>query len=262
MALAAPPMAPRETAQPFRNGPGVTGPAAAEAAGGEALYMFAEQALEAGDPIRAQRHFEKLVADHPDTPYADAARTKLARIYAARAIGAPDRPSGLGVAPSLGAPIQRDGWHATVQPVEPDDKVTTSAFRADASDRVFFAKGSASLGARARAVLAEQAKWLRDNPTVLATIEGHADDPGDADENAGLALRRAEAVREALTSQGVTASRVMASSRGCQEPVAACAEPTCAAQNRRVVTRVRQSGLPPATLPTAPSKVEGIPQPR
>ncbi len=115
-------------------------------------------------------------------------------------------------------------------------------FRRDAGDRIFFGSGSAEIGTRARTVLSAQAEWLKRNPVLRLTIEGHADDGGTADQNVKLSVERAEAVRERLVAEGVEARRIAVVARGREDRVAVCGDPVCMAQNRRTVTVVHASG--------------------
>ncbi len=114
--------------------------------------------------------------------------------------------------------------------------------RREVGDRVFFGSGSAEIGTRARTVIATQAEWLRQNPLLRVTIEGHADDGGTAEQNTRFALERAEALRERLIEEGVDARRIAVVSRGREDRLAVCNEPSCMAQNRRAIVVVHAVG--------------------
>jgi peptidoglycan-associated lipoprotein len=111
-------------------------------------------------------------------------------------------------------------------------------FQTQAGDRVFFADGSAELGARARAALAAQAAWLSRHPTVAIVIEGHADDAGASNHNLDVSWRRADAVRRRLIEMGVAPARIRTVGYGRDRLIAECTAPACSAQNRRAVTVV------------------------
>jgi len=206
------------------------------------LFEHASTAREAGRLIAAQRAFELLVAGHPESPFADAARRKLIDLYleleaaSARLSRAPR--SGLGRVD--GPPPAVGGtWTVEVQPDAEGSKVGESVisdFRLTAGDRIFFAAGSARLGARAKTVLRAQAAWLKRHRDIGAVIEGHADDPGDSAFNRQLAAARARAVADALKGEGVPPGRVEYRSWGREKPLAVCADAACTAQNRRAVT--------------------------
>lgn len=115
-------------------------------------------------------------------------------------------------------------------------------FRRDAGDRIFFTDGSAALSARAAAVLAVQAEWLKRRPTLKLTVEGHADDGSSAEDNIRISERRAEAVRDRLVAEGVDGRRIVLVARGREQRVAVCPGAPCAAQNRRAVVVVHAAG--------------------
>lgn len=103
-------------------------------------------------------------------------------------------------------------------------------------DRVLFEVDQSTLTAAGEATLRGQAGWLQTNSDYLAVIEGHADEQGTREYNLALGARRANAVREFLISQGVSANRIRTVSYGKERPLAVCSEESCYAQNRRAVT--------------------------
>ncbi len=117
------------------------------------------------------------------------------------------------------------------------DRGASQRLRLDVGDRVFFAPGSSALGLRARAALARQAQWLKATSHSVVIV-GHADDGGSDSSNRRVALRRAEAVRNRLVDEGVSASRLHHLGKGRQERIAVCSGSVCEAQNRRAVTIV------------------------
>jgi len=82
-------------------------------------------------------------------------------------------------------------------------------------------------------ILAENAQWLKSNPTTQLLIEGHADERGTNEYNLALAERRAKATRDYLVSVGIDAQRISVIPYGEERPL--CTERTeaCWAQNRR-----------------------------
>lgn len=106
------------------------------------------------------------------------------------------------------------------------------------SDTVYFATDESLLDAPAKATLAAQARWMLANPTVRASIEGHADERGTREYNLALGERRANAAKQYLMSQGVPESRLTTLSWGKERPVAVGSDETAWAQNRRAVTVV------------------------
>ena len=58
---------------------------------------------------------------------------------------------------------------------------------------------------QARATLDKQAQWLQQYSSYTFTIEGHADERGTREYNIALGARRAQTVRDYLTSRGIDA---------------------------------------------------------
>jgi peptidoglycan-associated lipoprotein len=82
-------------------------------------------------------------------------------------------------------------------------------------------------------VLQGNVTWLKANPNVRFTVEGHCDDRGTEEYNLGLGDRRANAVKEFLVSQGVAANRMNTVSYGEEKPACREETETCFAMNRR-----------------------------
>lgn len=104
------------------------------------------------------------------------------------------------------------------------------------TDTIYFGTDKSDIDAEDSAVLAAQAKWLLANPTVRASIEGHADERGTREYNQALGERRANAAKNYLVSQGVPESRLLVISWGKERPVATGSNEQAWAQNRRAVT--------------------------
>jgi peptidoglycan-associated lipoprotein len=98
---------------------------------------------------------------------------------------------------------------------------------------VFFDYDKADIRPDMVAILQGNANWLRANPNVLFTIEGHCDERGSQEYNIGLGDRRANAVREFLIAQGIPASRMTTVSYGEERPVCRDQTEECYYRNRR-----------------------------
>ena len=79
---------------------------------------------------------------------------------------------------------------------------------------------------------------LRTVTVEVVVVVGHTDSVGTDDYNLKLGMRRAEAVKQYLTSQGVEASRVYSDSIGESQPVASNKTAQGRSENRRVVVEV------------------------
>jgi peptidoglycan-associated lipoprotein len=109
-------------------------------------------------------------------------------------------------------------------------------FSVNVGDLVYFSSDSSDLTPEAQSILQKQAQWLRQYPRFTITLEGHADERGTREYNIALGARRATAVRNFLSQQGIDASRVRTVSYGKERPVAVCNDISCWSQNRRAQT--------------------------
>jgi peptidoglycan-associated lipoprotein len=114
-------------------------------------------------------------------------------------------------------------------------------FVVNVGDRVFFESDSTELTAQSVATLDKQAQWLQHYSQYTFTIEGHADERGTREYNIALGARRAQTVRDYLSSHGVSAHRMRTISYGKERPVAVCNDISCWSQNRRAVTVLNTS---------------------
>ena len=110
--------------------------------------------------------------------------------------------------------------------------------RVNVGDTVHFAYNEYNVQDSDKAVLGRQSAWLQKYPGVRVTVEGHADERGTREYNLALGARRANAVKEYLVSQGVSAGRVETVSYGKERPICTESSESCYAQNRRGVTTV------------------------
>lgn len=85
-----------------------------------------------------------------------------------------------------------------------------------------------------RSNLTQLAQSLNRYPGTEVLIVGHTDSQGSDDYNMALSLRRAQAARQYLISQGVQANLIRVDGRGETEPVADNTTDAGRAQNRRV----------------------------
>ena len=114
-------------------------------------------------------------------------------------------------------------------------------FVVNVGDRVFFESDSSELTPQSIATLDKQAQLLARYNRYAFTVEGHADERGTREYNIALGARRAQAVRDYLTSRGVESQRMRTISYGKERPVAVCNDISCWSQNRRSVTVLNAS---------------------
>lgn len=77
------------------------------------------------------------------------------------------------------------------------------------------------------------ATFLKGNPTIRLTVEGHCDERGSEEYNLALGDRRANAVKKALAELGIAENRVVTVSYGEERPVCSDKTEECYAKNRR-----------------------------
>lgn len=84
-------------------------------------------------------------------------------------------------------------------------------------------------------LLDAHAAFLRANPSVRITIEGHADERGTPEYNIALGERRANAVKMYLQGKGVSADQLSIVSYGKEKPAVLGHDEAAYAKNRRAV---------------------------
>ncbi|MEM6726882.1 MAG: OmpA family protein [Pseudomonadota bacterium] len=113
----------------------------------------------------------------------------------------------------------------------------STRFAASVPSTVTFAFNSAHLDATARAVLQQQAIFIRQFPEVRFRVYGHTDAVGSDAYNQRLGLRRAHTVVHFLSAQGISRSRLEAVvSFGERQPLIVTQGKE--RRNRRTVTEV------------------------
>jgi outer membrane protein OmpA-like peptidoglycan-associated protein len=99
---------------------------------------------------------------------------------------------------------------------------------------VFFGHNKSNLTAEALDVIRQAAAAAKQYGSATITVVGHADRSGSASYNEKLSLRRANAVKGALVSDGISASSVSVSGKGESDPMVPTADGVREPQNRRV----------------------------
>ena len=116
-------------------------------------------------------------------------------------------------------------------------------FQVNVGDRIFFEFDKSDLTDNARSTLQKQAAWLQRFGGVTLTLEGHCDERGTREYNLALGARRAQAVKDYLTSLGVSAARLDTISYGKERPVCVESSEACWAQNRRGVSTIKSGSV-------------------
>lgn len=131
--------------------------------------------------------------------------------------------------------------------------------------QIYFASGSAVIDeAESAPVLNEVAQFFSRCPSVAMRIAGHTDSAGGNNYNNDLSERRAGAVRAAMLSRKVDASRLSAVGFGESQPVASNATAAGQAKNRRIEFNIpgleKAAPAPTANLTPTPAKAVSRPK--
>ncbi len=165
--------------------------------------------------VQSQTGTQPVSKAEPEVPPADA-----------RKADAPKIPDGTAEKAAQAARPQEDRRQAEAAAREAAKWVFVN-------EHVRFAFGSALLSDEARRILQGKAEFLRANPNVMVTVEGHCDERGTNAYNAGLGERRANSVKTYLVDLGIGTVRLTTVSYGEERPVAAGHSEDAWARNRR-----------------------------
>jgi len=102
-----------------------------------------------------------------------------------------------------------------------------------AIENIRFKSNSAELLTQSRVILETFAAYLRNNPTVRVSIEGHTDNIGDPQANLTLSTERAYSVLAYLQDHGVHGKRLAFKGWGDKKPIASNQTAEGRAKNRR-----------------------------
>lgn len=108
----------------------------------------------------------------------------------------------------------------------------------EVQDRVIYGYDSSELSDEAKKVLDTQAAWLKSDPLLKVTIEGHCDERGTREYNIALGEKRANAAKNYLIANGVDKSRIKTISYGKERPAFFGDSEEILGKNRRAVTVV------------------------
>ena len=108
---------------------------------------------------------------------------------------------------------------------------------------VLFATAKADLSSDALRSVDKLADFLQKYPSRNVLIEGHTDSVGSEEYNLTLSERRADSVKESLTSRGIPEGRIATKGYGKKYPVASNDTAAGKQQNRRVEVIILNEGV-------------------
>jgi peptidoglycan-associated lipoprotein len=119
------------------------------------------------------------------------------------------------------------------QPPPPAPTVTDEdLFNQNIKD-VYFDYDKADIRGDQQASVQADVQFLSQHTNINLTIEGHCDERGSTEYNIALGDKRANAVKEALVTGGISASRIKTISYGKEKPFCTESNEACWQQNRR-----------------------------
>jgi len=101
------------------------------------------------------------------------------------------------------------------------------------NEDIFFAYDSSALTTQSQDILRKKATFLKANPNVKVTIEGHCDDRGTNEYNLALGEARARTSKAFLVDLGIPAARMATISYGEERPLVRGSTEEAWAKNRR-----------------------------
>jgi peptidoglycan-associated lipoprotein len=130
-------------------------------------------------------------------------QARQAELLAKQARDAADR------APAASSVIREGTLSSSTGPGAPRETALRDAY---------FDYDSSAVRPDARDALLTNAQWLKANPDVAVTIEGHCDERGTAEYNLALGQRRAQSARDVLVAAGIGPERISLISYGKERP--------------------------------------------
>ena len=118
-------------------------------------------------------------------------------------------------------------------PPSPTPSVTDEDLFSQNVKDVYFDYDKSDIRPDQQSSLQADAQFFSRHTNMNFTIEGHCDERGSTDYNLALGDKRASAVKDALTSAGVSANRIKTISYGKEKPFCTESNEACWQQNRR-----------------------------
>jgi outer membrane protein OmpA-like peptidoglycan-associated protein len=216
----------------------------AAAAKAEADRLAAEKAA-ADKAAAAKAEADRLVAEKAAADKAAAAKAEADRLAAEKAAAEKAAAERLAAEKAAAEKAIADKAAAKSAPYKaPAAQIQQGGCVRPASGallagRVLFASGSARLNEEGQQVAHEIATMLKACSQFSVEVRGYTDSVGDAESNQRLARRRANALLNALTEQGVAKTRFVAESYGEGNPIGDNDTEEGRAQNRRIEILVK-----------------------
>ena len=158
----------------------------------------------------------------------------LTVVLASALVGCAKKPAATTPVPPAPTPTETAPTPTPTPPAPVEPAPTTPSATARDLQVVYFAYDSFTLDDGARAALDANAKLMRENASLSVSVDGHCDERGTVEYNQALGQKRAEAVSQYLSDQGIEASRFRVMSYGKERPADEGHDESAWAKNRRV----------------------------
>ncbi|WP_219226172.1 OmpA family protein [Pedobacter antarcticus] len=130
--------------------------------------------------------------------------------------------------------LQEELFQQTIKKVTADDIAKDLTEKGKSILYINFNLDKSTISADGKSVVDEIAEALKKNSALNIAIEGHTDNTGEASHNKRLSNDRANAVLNALTTNGIDKSRLSEKGFGAERPLVANDSEDNKAKNRRV----------------------------
>jgi peptidoglycan-associated lipoprotein len=122
---------------------------------------------------------------------------------------------------------------AAAPPSPPTSNVTDENLFSQNVKDVYFDYDKSDVRGDQQSSVQADAQFFSQHTNMNFTVEGHCDERGSTEYNLALGDQRASSVKNALTSAGVSASRIKTISYGKEKPFCTESNEACWQQNRR-----------------------------
>ena len=126
--------------------------------------------------------------------------------------------------------LTEDGYTMRIDEVSNQDK---SLVKED--NVIYFSFDSHKITPEMKKIIENQLSFLKKYPKIKVILEGHTDEKGSNAYNVVLGEKRAEAVKEILTSSGISENQIEVISYGEMKPLTSGTTSSDHAKNRRAV---------------------------
>ncbi|BGI50723.1 MAG: peptidoglycan-associated lipoprotein Pal [Arsenophonus endosymbiont of Ceratovacuna japonica] len=116
-----------------------------------------------------------------------------------------------------------------------DQTVSQKMQELQSNNIIYFGFDKSNITSEYEHIIDQHAVFLRNNPSIKITVEGHTDEKGTSEYNIALGELRANSVKMYLQSKGVSSDQVAIISYGKEKPDIQGNDESAYAKNRRAI---------------------------